>query len=271
MKNSNLIVRLFNNLIPKDNRDVAITFHNIIPDDVKWFRNIINFIEQKFEIMDPKDIFLKKKGSRKRVLITFDDGFKSNKKIEELILKPKKIKAIFFITTDFISLDKLRAFDFVANNFYPESTNSFFLNETKKNNFLPMDWNDLTGLIENGHTIGCHTKTHPVLSDLTTENQKKEILESKILLEKKLNINIKHFAFPFGSPKTINTQTLNIILKVFNYNFCNVRGMINKSKNNLLYRQNISPKMPKWLVEDIINGKLDWLHYKQRLKINSLK
>ena len=74
MKNSNLIVRLLNNLKPKDNRDVVITFHNIIPDDFEWFKNSINFIEKKFEIMDPKDIFLKKNRSRKRVLITFDDG-----------------------------------------------------------------------------------------------------------------------------------------------------------------------------------------------------
>tara|TARA_X000000368_G_scaffold417141_1_gene412721 strand:+ start:120 stop:935 length:816 start_codon:yes stop_codon:yes gene_type:complete len=271
MKNSNLIVRLFNNLKTKDNRDVVITFHNIMPDDFEWFENTINFIQQKFEIMAPKDIFSKKKKSQKRVLITFDDGFKSNKKLEELILKPKKIKAIFFITTDFISLDESKAYDFVANNFYPKSTNAFFLDETKKNHFLPMNWLDLTNLIKNGHTIGCHTKTHPILSNLTIEKQKKEILESKILLEKKLNINIEHFAFPFGSPESINTQTLAIMLKEFNYNFCNVRGMINKSKKDLLYRQNISPAMPEWLIEDIINGKLNWLHYKKRLKMNSLK
>ena len=33
MKNSNLIVKLFNNLKTKDSRDVVITFHNIMPDD----------------------------------------------------------------------------------------------------------------------------------------------------------------------------------------------------------------------------------------------
>lgn len=270
MKNSNLIVRLLNNLKAKDSRDVVITFHNITPVDFEWFKNTINFIEQKFEIMDPKDLFSKKSRSRKRVLITFDDGFKSNKKLEELILKPKNIKAIFFITTNFISLDESKAYDFVANNFYPKSTNAFFLNETIKKHFLPMNWLDLTNLIENGHTIGCHTKNHPILSNLSIENQKTEILESKTLLEKKLNVNIEHFAFPFGSPDSINTEALGIMHEEFNYNFSNVRGMVNNSKKDLLYRQNISPGMPEWLIEDVINGKLNWLHYKKRLKLNTL-
>ena len=264
MKNSNSIVRLLNNLKAKDSRDVVITFHNIIPDDFEWFKNTINFIEQKFEIMDPKDIFSKKSRSRKRVLITFDDGFKSNKKLEEFVLKPKNIKAIFFVTTNFISLDESRAFAFVANNFYPKSTDAFILNETIKNHFLPMNWLDLHDLIENGHTIGCHTKNHPILANLSAENQKTEILESKRVLEIKLNINIEHFAFPFGSPDAINTETMGIAREEFRYNFCNVRGMLDEAKTDLLFRQNISPRMPEWLVEDLLNGRLNWLHHNKR-------
>lgn len=271
MRNSSFLVRLFNKLIEKDFRDTVVTFHNILPSDFEWFNNTINLIEKKFEIMNPLDIFSNNSSLRKRVLITFDDGFKSNKKLEELILKPKKIKAIFFITTNFISLDESKAYEFVANNFYPKSTNVFFLNEKIKNHFLPMNWLDLNDLVENGHTVGCHTKTHPILSNLTIKKQKIEILESKILLEKKLNVNIEHFAFPFGSPDTINTQTLGVMHKEFNYNFCNVRGMINKSKKDLLYRQNISPRMPEWLIEDIINGKLDWLHHNERVKLKNLE
>ena len=271
MKNTNLFVKLLNNFKAKDSRDTIITFHNILPSDFGWFKNTIDLIENKFEIMNPNDIYTNNKNSKKRVLITFDDGFKSNKKLEELFLKPKKIKAIFFITTNFISLNKIKAFEFVTNNFYPKSKSAFLSSVSNKNNFLPMKWNELKELVAGGHTIGAHTKSHPVLSNLTLENQRKEIIESKEIIEKKLNIIIEHFAFPFGSPETINSHSLDIMFKEFNYNFCNIRGMINKSKKHLLFRQNISPAMPKWLIEDIINGKLDWLHSGKRKKIKNLR
>ena len=270
MKNTDSIVRYLNKVKSKDSKDVVITFHNVIPEDFDWFKNTINMITQKFEVIDPKDIFSNKRASRKRVLITFDDGFKSNKKLEELFLKPKNIKAIFFITTDFLSLDESRAFKFVANNLYPKSSTAFLSNEKVREHFLPMNWIDLDNLINRGHTIGCHTKSHPCLSNLSLEQQKTEILESKALLENKLKTNIDHFAFPFGSPDSINSETLGIIRGEFKFNFCNVRGMLSESNNHLLYRQNITPGMPEWLIEDIINGKLNWLHYRKRLKLHNL-
>ena len=57
MKNTSFLVKLFNNFICKDTGDVIITFHNILPSDFQWFKNIIDLIDSKFEIMDPADIF----------------------------------------------------------------------------------------------------------------------------------------------------------------------------------------------------------------------
>lgn len=51
------------------------------------------------------------------------------------------------------------------------------------------------GLIE----IGAHTDNHSVLSYLTYEDQKKEILTCKLKLEEITNFKIKTFAYPFGS------------------------------------------------------------------------
>ena len=174
--------------------------------------------------MDPADIFLKKEVSNKRVMITFDDGYKSNKKLEELILRPKNIKSLFFITTDFISLNKTKAFEFVRKKFFPQSTDNSLYNTEVKDNFLPMKWDELKELVDYGNTIGAHTKSRSVLSNLTFDDQRKEIIESKEIIEKKLNINVEHFAFPFGSPDSINNDSIKIMFNEFSYNFCNVRG-----------------------------------------------
>ena len=47
--------------------------------------------------------------------------------------------------------------------------------------------------------IGAHTDNHSVLSCLSKENQKDEILTSKTKLEEITNLKIKTFAYPFGS------------------------------------------------------------------------
>lgn len=47
-------------------------------------------------------------------------------------------------------------------------------------------------------TIGAHTHTHPVLSNLSEQDAFDEILHSKKLLEEKLCHSIDHFAYPFG-------------------------------------------------------------------------
>ena len=86
----------------------------------------------------------------------------------------------------------------LEKNFSSVYDNSLYNTEVK-DNFLPMKWDELKELVDYGNTIGAHTKSHPVLSNLTFDDQRKEIIESKEIIEKKLNINVEHFAFPFGS------------------------------------------------------------------------
>lgn len=47
-------------------------------------------------------------------------------------------------------------------------------------------------------TIGAHTVSHCMLAALAPEQQEREILDSKILLEKNLDHKIRHFSYPFG-------------------------------------------------------------------------
>jgi peptidoglycan/xylan/chitin deacetylase (PgdA/CDA1 family) len=60
------------------------------------------------------------------------------------------------------------------------------------------------GLIE----IGAHTDSHSALSILTKENQKDEILRSKIKLEEIINLQVKTFAYPFGSHFDYNKSSV---------------------------------------------------------------
>ena len=84
---------------------------------------------------------------------------------------------------------------------------------------------ELKELVDYGNTIGAHTKSHPVLSNLTFDDQRKEIIESKEIIEKKLKYKCRTFCISFfGSPDSINNDSIKIMFNEFSYNFCNVRG-----------------------------------------------
>src|SRR5437660_587722 len=57
----------------------------------------------------------------------------------------------------------------------------------------------LLALTKAGHTIGCHTHTHPVLTRLSTTRLRQEVLGSKLTLEAALGQRVSAFCYPHGA------------------------------------------------------------------------
>jgi peptidoglycan/xylan/chitin deacetylase (PgdA/CDA1 family) len=123
------------------------------------------------------------------VCLTFDDGYQDNYDIAYPILKQMEVPFTIYITTGFI------------------------------NNRLPMWWyyNEKLGINSESLkaldadplcTIGAHTVSHPKLDTLSSEEQRKEIMQSKQELEALLGHPIRHFSYPHGA---YNAYTLSII------------------------------------------------------------
>ena len=66
--------------------------------------------------------------------------------------------------------------------------------------------NELRQLVSAGMTIGAHTLTHPMLSQLTTKLAYEEIAESGAKLESALQRKIWAFAYPFGDPQSVTPE-----------------------------------------------------------------
>jgi peptidoglycan/xylan/chitin deacetylase (PgdA/CDA1 family) len=57
---------------------------------------------------------------------------------------------------------------------------------------------DLVALVAAGHTIGCHTHTHPDLTTLSPEGLAREVVGSKRLLEDVIGHEVTAFCYPDG-------------------------------------------------------------------------
>jgi peptidoglycan/xylan/chitin deacetylase (PgdA/CDA1 family) len=62
-----------------------------------------------------------------------------------------------------------------------------------------LSWSDLRQLaLDPLVTIGAHTITHPILSELNAHSAREELAASKARLEEVLGISVRHFAYPYG-------------------------------------------------------------------------
>jgi peptidoglycan/xylan/chitin deacetylase (PgdA/CDA1 family) len=103
-----------------------------------------------------------------RVLVTFDDG-DAGWYLEALpVLEQFSVKALFFVTPRLIG------------------TPSY------------CDWAALAALKAAGHEIGAHGLSHQFLPDLDEEDCRHELVESKSIIENRLNTRVRFMSFPGG-------------------------------------------------------------------------
>jgi peptidoglycan/xylan/chitin deacetylase (PgdA/CDA1 family) len=76
---------------------------------------------------------------------------------------------------------------------------------------LMLTWDNIREMNENGIDFGAHTVTHPILTNLSLDQAKFEIVESKKIIEKKLNKNITAFCYPNGFTTDYNSEIIQIL------------------------------------------------------------
>ena len=78
-----------------------------------------------------------------------------------------------------------------------------------------------------GFLVGAHTEHHEVLSILEPQDQEKQILTSKLKLERILGKKVETFAYPFGLADDFSSDTLNIVKSCgFSLAFSGVKGAV---------------------------------------------
>jgi len=75
----------------------------------------------------------------------------------------------------------------------------------------PLSWDQIRELHASGVEIGCHTVSHPILSTLSRSEQESEIRQSRQRIEEELGEAPDLFAFPNGSRRDYDLDTLEIL------------------------------------------------------------
>jgi len=154
---------------------VILNYHSIPSSERLNFARQMDMVLRHSTPLDVQMEALPAQGTR-YVGITFDDGFENLISVALPELQRRNIPS-----TVFIILDAL------GNEFgTPELLEKV------------MSADQLRSIPQDLVTLGSHTLTHPFLPSLRAEEALKEMVESRLQLEKILNRSVTLFSFPFG-------------------------------------------------------------------------
>lgn len=208
-----------------ENQLRVLLYHDIAPGDqanfaaqLRWLQRSWNFVSVgQFESM----VSGKEQIHGRNLLLTFDDGFTSNRVVAEEVLNPMGIQALFFAVSGLVDItDRLEARRLIAERIYPGTCA-----EELPAHWCNMGWSDLEALLEQGHAIGCHTGTHARLSGVDSrDGLELEITSSADTLEQRLGVSIDHFSYTFGNLASFSEDALAVARRRFRFIYSGLRG-----------------------------------------------
>lgn len=235
-----------------------LMFHDIVNFE-KFYHQLIT-LKKEWTFINPNDFYKiisgKKKIKQRYLMLTFDDGFKSNLTIAKKYLKRLRLKGIFFIPLKFILLKNAKdKKDFIQNNLKLEKISL---------NMNNLNTNDIKEILYLKNIIGAHTFSHLNLKKIKNKSKLHfEIIGSANRLEKILKTKIFNFSFNFGRLKHISPEILNLSKKRFKYIFTGIRGD-NLNSKKIFFRDNISSNDNIFDLYAYLGGFFDFLYKNER-------
>ncbi len=193
----NLIYFFMNSGSGKAGRASILMYHSVggsgvlfsvKPEDFEWQMEYLK--TNSFNVISLAKLFeifsLKKELPAKTVVLTFDDGHEDNYHKVFPVLKKYNFPATIFLITGL-----------VGDYYYSKST---------KMKFKMMSWGQIKEMHNSGIDFEPHGIIHPKLAEIPFEEAKKEITDSKKIIEEKLGKKCEFFSYPFGnySPEVLN-------------------------------------------------------------------
>jgi len=165
----------------------VLCFHDV--DDAVWFESVIKMLLQNHNVLTPYQFHANDFDVEKiNILLSFDDGYQSWIDTCLPVLERYDCKGLFFINSGLL--------DSVGDL---EQVDAYMQNRLRISSKSPLTWQGAEALLVSGHSIGGHTITHPDLTSLPEEEVCTEVQDDKRRAESMLAVELKDFAYPFGT------------------------------------------------------------------------
>ena len=164
-----------------------LTFHSVDHTDSvlsvtpEQLRSLVRSVRARGHEVVSLRALLGSPGSRNRVALTFDDGFRTVYERALPVLRDEGATATLFLTTGHVG----------GSNDWPTQP-------TWAPRWPMLDWDQIEALAAAGWDIQAHTSTHPDLRALSDDAIRVEMETADALIEERLGRRPDHFAYPYG-------------------------------------------------------------------------
>ena len=193
----------------EENKDVFDILLSKIKDNSK-FTNI----EVAVENIRKKNI-----QNESQIAFTFDDGYLECYTKIAPALNKQNVNAAFFVCPNFIDQKT-------------ENLDGYIVSNSFTRNKYPMDWYMINQLVKAGFIIGSHTLDHVNLKICKPSDLKKQIIDSKNVIEDRTGVSCEYFAWPYGTYEDISPLALEMALENYKYVFsaCDYKNYLSNNK-----------------------------------------
>jgi len=208
-------------------------------------------LRRRFRVVPLAEVFDVLRAGRpmppRTVAVTFDDCYRDNL-FAARVLAEHGLPAAFFVPTAYVGADHVFPWD----RGRPAMPN--------------LTWDDLREMAGLGHDIGSHTVTHLNLGVASREQARWELVESKAVLEKRLGLRARWFAYPFGGRNNFPPDAAALVAEA-GYDGClsGHGGFVRPGADRLILPRDASPCYQGLLnLELHLRGCLDWFYALKR-------
>ena len=198
---------------------VVILFHHLVTDrphqggmPTELFWKQVRFLKKHYRIAtlnEAVEALEAKRVKEPMVVLTMDDGYRDNFLCLRAVTEEEGVPVSLFISTDYMSAERGFEHD----------------KKWKLDNFLPLTWEQLKYLGRNGFEIGSHTRSHFNCGSTDRAALEREIVGSKIDLERQLGQPVEYFAFPWGQPENMSPEAVQLAQRTYAYFFSACGGV----------------------------------------------
>lgn len=219
---------------------MVLFYHRVADQDLHdWtisndnFKSQLDYIQANFEVVslsEAQDRLRRSAMQKPTVSITFDDGYAENcsQAIPELLRR--KLPFTYFVASEYIRTGEP----------FPHDTEIGF-------SYPPNTVDQLRAMVAAGVEIGCHTRTHPNIGEVTDPEQLyDEMVTSREELANLLGTRIDWFAFPYGQPQHMSAQAFELARRAGYRGVCSAYGGYNFPGDDSFHLQRIHGD-PGWL------------------------
>jgi peptidoglycan/xylan/chitin deacetylase (PgdA/CDA1 family) len=244
--------------------------HDVPPAMASAFEAQLAFLQRHFVPASREDLvdFLQHGRWRHRrpgIIITFDDGLRSNYEIAAPALEKYGFQGWFFVPIGLLNL---------APPLQPAAAERQWVthsHDVTRDPRVFMNAAELRDLARR-HVIGCHTIDHVRLSrSLTEEELDREILEGKAQLETALSAPVDSFAWVGGEEWAYSAGAARRIASAFDLVFTTNTRMTRPGTSCLqIDRTQLEAYFPMWLTRFQLCGFMDLFYARKRSRVGRL-